>query len=87
MPSRAAAVHELLKPGTAAEGFLTAAGGAKSSAYGVTRQDACGMQIIRTRFKGQTKRELHSRRDPQSTDHDPKESPGRAGASGHEKSP
>lgn len=36
MPSRAAAVRELLKRGLAAEGFLTAAYGAKSSDYGVT---------------------------------------------------
>ena len=36
MPSRAAAVRELLKRGLAAEGFATAAAGAKSSDYGVT---------------------------------------------------
>ena len=36
MPSRAAAVRELLKRGLAAEGFLTAAVGAKSSDFGVT---------------------------------------------------
>ena len=36
MPSRAAAVRELLKRGLAAEGFLTAATGAKSSDFGVT---------------------------------------------------
>jgi hypothetical protein len=36
MPSRAAAVRELLKRGLAAEGFLTAAAGAKSSDFGVT---------------------------------------------------
>ena len=36
MPSRAAAVRELLKRGLAAEGFDTAAYGAKSSDYGVT---------------------------------------------------
>jgi hypothetical protein len=35
MPSRAAAVRELLKRGLAAEGFATAAFGAKSSDYGV----------------------------------------------------
>jgi hypothetical protein len=35
MPSRASAVRELLKRGLAAEGFLTAPGGAKSSEYGV----------------------------------------------------
>jgi hypothetical protein len=36
MPSRAAAVRELLKRGLAAEGFFSAAVGAKSSAFGVT---------------------------------------------------
>jgi hypothetical protein len=36
MPSRAAAVRELLKRGLAAEGFLAAAAGAKSSDFGVT---------------------------------------------------
>jgi hypothetical protein len=35
MPSRAAAVRELLKRGLAAEGFLSAAAGVKSSDYGV----------------------------------------------------
>jgi hypothetical protein len=36
MPSRASAVRELLKRGLAAEGFLTAQVGAKSTDYGVT---------------------------------------------------
>jgi len=36
MPSRAAAVRELLKRGLAAEGFATAAIGAKSKEFGVT---------------------------------------------------
>jgi hypothetical protein len=36
MPSRAAAVRELLKRGLAAEGFMAAAYGVKSSDYGVT---------------------------------------------------
>jgi hypothetical protein len=36
MPSRAAAVRELLRRGLAAEGFSEAAFGAKSSEYGVT---------------------------------------------------
>jgi len=36
MPTRAAAVRELLKRGLAAEGFLKAASGAKSVEYGVT---------------------------------------------------
>jgi len=35
MPSRAAAVRELLKRGLAAEGYTIAAYGAKSSEYGV----------------------------------------------------
>jgi hypothetical protein len=36
MPSRASAIRELLKRGLAAEGFLVAAQGAKSSEYGVS---------------------------------------------------
>lgn len=36
MPSRAAAVRELLKRGLAAEGYSAAAFGSKSSDYGVT---------------------------------------------------
>ncbi|MGA7488231.1 MAG: hypothetical protein WBW74_15010 [Xanthobacteraceae bacterium] len=36
MPSRAAAVRELLRRGLAAEGFAMAATGAKSSEFGVT---------------------------------------------------
>ena len=36
MPSRAAAVRELLKRGLAAEGFEVAASGSKSSDFGVT---------------------------------------------------
>jgi hypothetical protein len=36
MPSRASAVRELLKRGLAAEGFGSAAFGAKSSEFGVT---------------------------------------------------
>jgi hypothetical protein len=36
MPSRAAAVRELLRRGLAAEGFELAAAGAKSSEFGVT---------------------------------------------------
>jgi hypothetical protein len=36
MPSRAAAVRELLKRGIAAEGFAEAAYGSKSGDYGVT---------------------------------------------------
>jgi hypothetical protein len=36
MPSRAAAIRELLKRGLSAEGFDTAAGGSKSQDFGVT---------------------------------------------------
>lgn len=36
MPSRAAAIRELLKRGLAADGFVTANGVAKSGDYGVT---------------------------------------------------
>ena len=36
MPSRAAAVRELLKRGLAAEGFVVADGGSKSQDFGVT---------------------------------------------------
>ena len=38
MPSRAAAVRELLKRGLAAEGFEAAAYGTKSSEFGVTNK-------------------------------------------------
>ena len=42
MPSRAAAVRELLKRGLSAEGFGMAAVGAKSSAFGVTDKTPAG---------------------------------------------
>jgi hypothetical protein len=42
MPSRAAAVRELLKRGLAAEGFDAAAFGAKSEDFGVTGGDPKG---------------------------------------------
>ena len=42
MPSRASAVRELLKRGLAAEGFSTAAAGAKSSEYGVSGKAPTG---------------------------------------------
>ena len=42
MPSRAAAVRELLKRGLAAEGFAVAVFGAKSSDYGVTGAEPDG---------------------------------------------
>jgi hypothetical protein len=44
MPSRAAAVRELLKRGLAAEGFAVAAVGAKSSTFGVTGKSPTGRQ-------------------------------------------
>jgi hypothetical protein len=42
MPSRAAAVRELLKRGLTAEGFTEAAFGAKSSEFGVTGKAPAG---------------------------------------------
>src|SRR5581483_12155882 len=39
MPSRAAAVRELLKRGLVAEGFLTSPQGARSKDYGVIQSD------------------------------------------------
>jgi hypothetical protein len=42
MPSRAAAVRELLKRGLAAEGFTTAAFGSKSSEFGVVGKTPAG---------------------------------------------
>jgi hypothetical protein len=42
MPSRAAAVRELLKRGLAAEGFEAAAFGAKSEDYGITGKAPAG---------------------------------------------
>ena len=42
MPSRAAAVRELLRRGLAAEGFGEAAFGSKSSDYGVTGNTPSG---------------------------------------------
>jgi len=42
MPSRAAAVRELLKRGLAAEGFAHALAGAKSVDYGVTGKTPTG---------------------------------------------
>jgi len=47
MPSRAAAVRELLKRGLAAEGYFASQGG-KSSDYGViTRSDGDGARVAR----------------------------------------
>ena len=40
MPSRAAAIRELLKRGLAAEGFATAEGGSRSQDFGVTSKSS-----------------------------------------------
>lgn len=48
MPSRAAAVRELLKRGLAAEGFMNAAYGTKSSDYGVTGKTPDGRGPAKT---------------------------------------
>ena len=45
MPSRAAAVRELLKRGVVAEGFSTAAFGAKSSEFGVSGKAPSGRRV------------------------------------------
>lgn len=42
MPSRAAAVRELLRRGLAAEGFLTAGSGVKSQDFGVVERKIDG---------------------------------------------
>ena len=46
MPSRAAAVRELFKRGLAAEGFLAAAPGAKSSDYGIVGKAPTGRRQV-----------------------------------------
>jgi hypothetical protein len=43
MPSRAAAVRELLRRGLAAEGFMTATAGAKSQDFGVVATGRDGL--------------------------------------------
>jgi hypothetical protein len=45
MPSRAAAVRELIRRGLAAEGFEAAAFGAKSAEYGVTGRTPIGRKF------------------------------------------
>ena len=45
MPSRAAAIRELLNRGLHAEGFAVAAGGARSAEYGVTGASPGGENI------------------------------------------
>jgi hypothetical protein len=47
MPSRAAAVRELLKRGLAVEGYAVAADGTKSSDYGVIHNPDGGGQTLR----------------------------------------
>ena len=47
MPSRAAAVRELLRRGLAAEGFLTAASGTKSQDFGVVDESGSNRSTIR----------------------------------------
>ncbi len=42
MPSRAAAIRELLKRGLAAEGFTVAEGGSRSQDFGVTNASGHG---------------------------------------------
>jgi len=44
MPSRAAAIRELLKRGLAAEGFISADGGSKSQDFGVTSKSSASGQ-------------------------------------------
>ena len=56
MPSRAAAVRELLKRGLAAEGYPIAAYGAKSTDYGVIAAAAGN-----TRFRPQTDGQMRHR--------------------------
>ena len=48
MPSRAAAVRELLKRGLAAEGFVLAEGGSKSEDFGVTGKSSASPTRDRT---------------------------------------
>ena len=43
MPSRAAAVRELLRRGLAADGFMTAANGTKSQDFGVVARNGEGL--------------------------------------------
>ena len=43
MPSRAAAVRELLRRGLAADGFMTAANGTKSQDFGVVVRNGDGL--------------------------------------------
>ncbi|MCC7049322.1 MAG: hypothetical protein IT562_21600 [Alphaproteobacteria bacterium] len=51
MPSRAAAVRELLRRGLAAEGFATAEAGMHSSAFGVGKAGGSGTARTRSRSR------------------------------------
>ena len=55
MPSRAAAVRELLRRGLAAEGVHLADGRQKSSDFGVTERDA-GAEVVSFRSAGMVRR-------------------------------
>ena len=55
MPSRAAAIRELLKRGLAAEGFASADGGSKSEDFGVT--DTASPRRARNGSDGQSPQE------------------------------
>jgi hypothetical protein len=46
MPSRAAAVRELFRRGLAAEGFMTAAAGSKSSDFGIVGKPKNGRASV-----------------------------------------
>jgi hypothetical protein len=48
MPSRAAAIRELLKRGLSAEGFTVADGGSRSQDFGVTGQSSPAGQNAKT---------------------------------------
>lgn len=57
MPSRAAAVRELLKRGLAAEGFAAAQAGQKSEDFGVTTGSAQTKRQVRSSSNGQDRGE------------------------------
>ena len=57
MPSRAAAIRELLKRGLAAEGFHQAIGGSKSEDFGVTGKSSASPTRDRVRGDGENPEE------------------------------
>ena len=63
MPSRAAAVRELLKRGLAAEGYAMAAYGSKSTDYGVIGKADGG----KTRLRPQDRRQVARQNAPGNT--------------------